>query len=197
MNYQPDRFTALADANVLASALKRNMLLSFAEREIYRLRWSATIMAETERTIVKLLKRKDHHEPEAIAARQCKRMCVAFEDAMVEGYEPLEKAVPFINAKDRHVLAAAIKTGASVIVTDNVRDFPDDLCEPFDIQALSADDFFADVISLSPPHAIAVLRNMREALKNPEISPDRLITLCEGEAMTKTASLMYEYRSNL
>lgn len=197
MNYQPDRFTVLADANVLASALKRNMLLSFAEQEFYRLRWSPTIMAETERTIVKLIKRKDMPDPEAAAKRQCQRMCDAFEDAMVEGFEPLEAAVSGINTKDRHVLAAAVKTCASVIVTDNVADFPEGVCAPFDIRALSADEFFADAISLSPPHAVAVLREMRERLKNPEISPDRLITLCEGEAMTKTASLMHDYRANL
>jgi hypothetical protein len=197
VNYQPDRFTALADANVLASALKRNMLLSFAEREFYRVRWSSVIMTETARTIEKLLNRKGHPDPSAIAERQCNRMCAAFEDAMVEGFEPLEAAVTDINTKDRHVLAAAIKTSASVIVTDNVKDFPEALCGPFDIQALSADEFFADVISLSPPHTIAVLRAMREDLKNPEVSPDRLITLCEGEAMTKTASIMHDYRANL
>lgn len=197
MNYQADRFTALADANVLASALKRNMLLSFARAEFFRVRWSEKIMDETERTIEKLRKRKNDPEPKKGAARQRKNMCIAFEEASVGGFEVLEPTLVGVNQKDRHVLAAAIKTCASVIITDNLKDFPEDYCTTFDIKPLSADSFFADCISLSPPDTMAVLRQMRERLKNPEITPERLITLCEREAMPETASLMLEYKAAL
>ncbi len=193
MNYQADRFTVLVDANILASALKRNILLSFAREEFFRVRWSNKIMAETERTIEKLLRRRKNPEPQKNAARQCKNMCTAFEEASVEGFEVLEQTLESINAKDRHVLAAAIKTCASVIVTDNLKDFPKDYCAPFDIEPLASDSFFADCISLNPSTTIATLRNMRVRLKNPKITPRKLITLCEGEAMIKTASLMHEH----
>lgn len=197
MNYQADRFTALADACVLASALKRNMLLSFAEAEFYRIRWSEKIMDETEHTIEKLLRRKDHPEPKVGAKRQRTNMCAAFEEASVENFEMLEPALDGINQKDRHVLAASIKTGASVIVTDNLKDFPQDYCKQFDIEPLSADTFFADCISLSPSDTMAALRRMREKLKNPEVTAEKLITLCEGEYMLKTASLMHEFKAAL
>jgi len=197
LNYQADRFTALADACVLASALKRNMLLSFAQAEFYRARWSEKILDETERTIEKLLKRKGNPDPKAGAKRQRDNICTAFEDASVEGFEILEPTLVGINDKDQHVLAAAIKTCASVIVTDNLKDFPVDYCAPFDIQPLSADSFFADCISLSPSQTMATLRQMRLRLKKPEYTPEKLITLCEGEAMTKTASLMHEYKASL
>ena len=154
-------------------------------------------MSEAERTIEKLLKRKEAAEPKRGAARQRKNMTTAFEDAAVEGFEILETSLVGINEKDRHVLAAAIKTSASVIVTDNLKDFPSDYCNLFDVTPLSADSFFADCISLSPPMTIATLRQMRERLKNPEITPERLITLCEVEAMPKTASLMLENKASL
>lgn len=35
-----NRFTALIDACALAGALKRNLLLTLAEAEFFRLRWS-------------------------------------------------------------------------------------------------------------------------------------------------------------
>ncbi|NOE36069.1 PIN domain-containing protein [Ruegeria sp. HKCCD7318] len=197
MNYQADRFTALADACVLSSALKRNILLSFAQPEFYRVRWSNKIMDETERTIVKLLQRKEIAEPDKGAKRQRSNMCRAFEEAMVEDFEVLEPSLDGINEKDRHVLAAAIKTCVSVIVTDNLKDFPPEYCAPFDIEPLSADSFFADCISLSPSETMATLRRMRERLKNPEITPEKLVTLCEGEAMLKTASLIHEYKAAL
>lgn len=197
MNHKADRFTALADACVLASALKRNMLLSLAEAEFYRVRWSHKIMDETERTIEKLLRRRGVINPKEGSQRQRTNMCNAFEEASVEGFELLEPALVGINEKDRHVLAAAIKTSASVIITDNLKDFPSEYCALFDIEPLSADTFFADCISLSPSDTMATLRRMRENLKNPEITPEKLITLCEGEAMLKTASLMHDARGAL
>lgn len=192
MTCQADRFTALADACILASALKRNMLLSLAEREFFRVRWSSRILDETETTIAKLLRRKGNHDPEAGAKRQRGNMCRAFAEALVDGFEPLEAALTEINRKDRHVLAAAVKTSASVIVTDNLRDFPKGYCAKFDIEPLSADSFFADCISLSPIETMATLGVMRRRFNNPKITPERLIILCEGEYMTKTASLMNE-----
>ncbi len=197
MNHKADRFTALADACVLASALKRNMLLSLAEAEFYRIRWSEKIMDETERTIEKLLKRRHVHNPKDGAQRQRQNMCRAFEEASVENFELLEPALTGINEKDRHVLAAAIKTSAAVIITDNLKDFPTEYCAKFDVEPLSADSFFADCISLSPSDTMATLRHMREKLKNPEITAEKLITLCEGEAMLKTASLMHESKAAL
>lgn len=137
-------------------------------------------MDETERTIERLQTRKGSKQPKQVAARQREKMRVAFEEAIVESYEVFEPALVGINEKDRHVLAAAIKSCASVIITDNLKDFPEKYCAAFDIKPLSADSFFADCISLSPPATMAVLRKMLERLKNPEISPDRLITLCEG-----------------
>lgn len=197
MNYQADRFTALADACVLASALKRNMLLSFAEAEFYRIRWSKRILDETERAIEKLLKRREIPNPKKVAKLQRARICAAFEDSSVEGFELLEPTLVGINEKDQHVLAAAIKTSASVIVTDNLRDFPTDYCARLDVEPLSADSFFADCISLSPSATMATLRKMRVRLKNPEYTPEKLITLCESQAMTKTASLMHEFKASL
>jgi hypothetical protein len=50
-----------------------------------------------------------------------------------------EKSMP--NPDDRHVLAAAIRAGADVIVTYNLTDFPAETLARFDIEALHPDDF--------------------------------------------------------
>ena len=44
-----NRFTVVADACVLVPPLVRNLLLSLAEAELFRLRWSERIMDEFER----------------------------------------------------------------------------------------------------------------------------------------------------
>ena len=102
-----------------------------------------------------------------------------------------------INAKDRHVLAAAIKTGASVLVTDNLKDFPTSVCEQFEVDPKSADSFVADTIELAPATAMATIRKMRKRPKNPAITADALIVKCEKEAMPKTATLLLEYKAAL
>jgi hypothetical protein len=48
----------------------------------------------------------------------------------VSGYEPLIEGLKLPDPDDRHVLAAAVKAGAQVIVTRNLRDFPAADLEP-------------------------------------------------------------------
>jgi hypothetical protein len=44
-----NRFTAFVDACTLAGALKRNLLLTLAEAQFFRVRWSAPVLDETQR----------------------------------------------------------------------------------------------------------------------------------------------------
>lgn len=50
-------------------------------------------------------------------------MCRSFPDATVAGYELLVDGMTN-DPKDRHVLAAAVRANAEVVVTFNIRDFP-------------------------------------------------------------------------
>jgi len=62
-------------------------------------------------------------------------MCEAVADCLVVGYEPLIEALKLPDPGDRHVLAAAIRCSAQVIVTSSVKDFPALHLEPFNIEA--------------------------------------------------------------
>ena len=70
----------------------------------------------------------------------------AFPDAMVENYEPLIEGLTLPDEKDRHVLAASIKTNANLIITNNLKDFPEEVLSTYSLVAKSADDFLADTI---------------------------------------------------
>ena len=191
-----DRFTALVDANVLAGALTRNMILSLAEDGFFRARWSAEILDETERAIAKMVMGR---VPDAVAhaSEQRRRIERAFPDAEVEGYEPLVAGLTLPDENDRHVLAAAIRTAAAIIVTDNAKDFPDRVLASFDIQRIGTDDFIADVIDLDPVGSVAALRRMRQRFQRPEIDADHLVRRVEAIGLTRTANLLLGELPNL
>src|ERR1700751_3816875 len=92
----------------MASTLKRNLLLTLAEAEFFRVRWSAQILDETERAIARIATTKGHAEATEREARARTAMERAFEDAAVGAFEPLLAACSVLpDPGDAHVLAAA------------------------------------------------------------------------------------------
>lgn len=80
----------------------------------------------------------------------------AFPDAAVDGHEiPIDGMLGMPDPDDRHVVAAALKTRASIIVTDNRTQFPRDVLGPLDLKVKSADEFIADMIGLGAGRAVA------------------------------------------
>lgn len=186
-----NRFTAFVDACVLASALKRDLILSLAQAELYRVRWSPRVIDETEQAIARML--VDRGVPDATerAGRACAAMTRAFDDAMVKGYEAVQRGLPALpDPGDAHVLAAAVKTRADIIVTDNLKDFPAELLEPYGIEPKSADDFVADAIDLHRDTALMAIERMRLRFQRPSKSPQQLASALRREGMLQTADLI-------
>lgn len=50
-------------------------------------------------------------------------------DSLVEGYEDLIPSLSMPDENDRHVLAAAVRGEAQVIVTMNLKDFPSEILQ--------------------------------------------------------------------
>jgi predicted nucleic acid-binding protein len=185
-----NRYTATIDACALTGALPRNMILSLAEAGFFRPRWSSEILAETERAICAILKKRGTADPEDIAKRHCEAIQSAFPEAITTGYEKLISGCELPDQKDRHVLAAAIQARSSVIVTENIRDFPEETIAVFNISVSSVDAFLADVIDLNPPVAIAVLRKMRQRFKKPALDAESLLLKIESAGLSQTANLL-------
>lgn len=186
-----DRFTAVLDANVIAGSLTRNILLSLAEAGLYRPRWSNDILDEFHRFFVR------KYDDQETATRQRTNMETAFPEALVEDYETLIEALELPDKNDRHVLACAIKTKAAVIVTENLKDFPEDILKSHDMTAIGLDDFIADTLDMAGVEAIAALRQMRERFQNPEIDAEELILRIEKLGLTETANILSEYQDLL
>lgn len=108
-------FTAVYDACVLYPAPLRDFLMWLGLSGRFRARWSAHIHDEWQRN---LLKNRPDLTKEQLR-RTASLMDTAIPDGLVHGYEELINGLTLPDPDDRHVLAAAIRCNASVIVTFN------------------------------------------------------------------------------
>lgn len=193
-----NRFTAVIDACVLAAALKRNLVLTLAEAEFFRVRWSDHILEETRIAIGRILRAKGAPDAETRAERAIVAMNLAFEEARVldyAGFIPVSAALP--DHDDAHLIAAALKARAELIVTDNLKHFPPDILEPLNLEARSADTFLADTLALDPGRAVAAVRRMRQRFKKPEKSAEQLLLDMEVAGLTATVDVLRPYVDSL
>jgi hypothetical protein len=111
----------------------------------------------------------------------------AFPDAEVTGYEALVGAMT-CDPKDRHVLAAAVRGHAEVLVTFNTSDFPSYSSEPHDITVSHPDDFLLDQLDLHPGITIAVLKAQAGSYTSPTMTVEDLLGRLAAAAVPKFAS---------
>jgi predicted nucleic acid-binding protein len=164
-------FTALLDANVLYPAYLCDALLRLADAGIYQVRWSEEILHEAERNL------KEKYPPERHASldRRFAAMRKHFPEAMVTGHEALIPAMTNPES-DRHVLAAAIRGRADVIVTSNVKHFPRAACEPYDIDVQRPDDFLCHQYDVrDPEYLMEVLEHWAAQLRKPPLTVEELV----------------------
>jgi hypothetical protein len=156
-----ESIVAVLDACVLVPAPLCDLLLRVASAGMYLLRWTDDILEEVRRTLVNDLGRSDEQARKPIAA-----MRGAFPEALVTGHNQLILSMTN-DPKDRHVLAAAVISHALVIVTNNLRDFPDTALMPFGIEAQSPDQFRTDLAEGDVTLMKLVLTRQANALRNP------------------------------
>ena len=189
-----NRYTALVDACSLVSVWRRNLLLSLAEAEFFRLRWSQSILDETERALAKLHRQRGSTDGVARAQQAITSMTRAFPEAMVDDFSRLlANPVGLPDPNDEHVVAAAVKTQAQAIVTENISDFPADLLGELNLEARTADEFIADTIALEEGLAIPAIRNMRLRLKRPAMDASDLMRSFEAHGLFETASVLSQH----
>jgi predicted nucleic acid-binding protein len=146
-----NQYIVALDACVLLPMPMADTLLRLAEDPAFYLpRWSKETTAEIHRNLQKW------GYTIAQADRRVRAMNAMFEDAEVTGYEPLLEAMKN-DPKDRHVLAAAVRSGAHAIVTDNVKDFPPEFVQPYAIEIITGDDFLLHQFHLDSDGVLAKL----------------------------------------
>lgn len=178
------RFIAVLDACVLYPVPIRDLLLSLAAAELYKPKWSALIQEEWSRNLLA-------NRPDLTAAqleRTSTMMNTAFPDADVEGYDVFIPTLTLPDPNDRHVLAAALRAQADVIVTTNLKDFPAAYIRTFDIEVQHPDEFIGNLIDLNPAKALEAFRRQVARLRNPPMEAAQVLNNLRNSSLLNTAS---------
>lgn len=156
-------FVVVYDACVFHPAPLRDLLIRVARAGLVRARWTERILDECFRSI---LARRPDLTPERLARTRA-LMIQSVPDCIVQDYEQLVGGLGLPDPDDEHVLAAAIKAGAQVIVTANLADFPAEKLAPWNCEAKHPDEFVLNLIDLSPALVTQVITEQAGALRNP------------------------------
>jgi len=181
--------TIVYDACVLYPAALRDLLIRIAMEGLCQARWSDDILDEV---FANLRQARPDLDP-AKLARTRRRMCAAVPDCLVVDYLDLVDSLDLPDHSDRHVLAAAIRAGAEVIVTDNLKDFPDLKLRPHGVVAWSADELVVRVIESAPVQVTEIVERQAADLKNPTCTVEALLQKLRGQGLIRSVALLAGY----
>lgn len=186
-------FTVVYDACVLYPAPLRDFLMWLGLSGRFRARWSAQIHEEWTRNL--LANRPDLTR--AQVERTSALMDRAIPDARVTGHEALINGLNLPDPDDRHVLAAAIRCHASVIVTFNRKDFPAEALAPFGLEAQHPDEFIDNLFDLDPAAVVTAAQQQRQQLKTPLMPVERYLDILLKQGLAQTVKELGAFRQVL
>lgn len=166
---------AVYDACVLYSAPLRDLLIRLGLAGLVQPKWSEQIHDEWMRSV--LATRSEVSSKNLERCRQLMDLHVS--DALVTGFEEHIMLQSLPDPDDRHVLAAAIHSEAEVVVTFNLKDFPESVLAPHSIEAVHPDEFIMRLFEDHPDEVSAALLEQRLALQNPPKTVEEFLSTLE------------------
>lgn len=179
-------FVVVYDACVLYPSTLRDLLIRIARTGLVQAKWTNRILDEV---FDNLREQRPDLDPDLLA-RTRKLMVCAVRDCLVTNYESLESALALPDPDDRHVLAAAIKARAQVIVTNNLKDFPPEHVRQWDIKAKSADDFVLDQIDLDAKVVWGCVQQIADAWRRPPGRPADVLSALERNGLIRSVAAL-------
>lgn len=183
-------YPVVLDACVLYPSFLRDLLIRLGLTGLYQPKWSAIIEDEWQRNL--LADRTDLTQEQV--QRTATLMNKAVPDAMITGFEPLIDSIALPDVDDRHVVAAAVRSHAEIIVTLNLKDFPTPELDTFGIEALHPDDFIMDLFDLNCALVLSAVSTQRSNLRNPPMSVDDYFAALLRQGMAQTVKELNKYR---
>jgi len=177
---------AVLDACVLYPFHLRNVLVQAAFDGLFDARWTDDIHAEWIRNLAA-------NAPNVTADRletTRDRMKEVLPEADVSGYQPLVPSLSLPDPDDRHVLAAAIAGGATLIVSWNIKDFPEASLKPHGAACISPDAFLVDQHARFPDALIDSVARARRNLRTSLPSVDDFIDALARQGLADFVAIL-------
>lgn len=191
MAFEPQ--VAVLDACVLYPFHLRNILVQAAVDRLVEARWTDAIHDEWTRNL-----RAAAPTIPAGRLRVTRRlMNEALPTATVEIYTQHIRDVNLLDPDDRHVVAAAIAAGASVILTWNLRHFPAKELRRFGLRRETPDTFLSALYDNAPAPMIGSLANARRNLTMTRVSPSAFIDILGNQRLVELAKRVKEHVADL
>jgi hypothetical protein len=188
-----DTFTVVFDACVLYPFALRDVLVQLATTDLFRGRRSRDIHDEWMAAVLD----QNPHITRGRLERTRQLMDEHVLDAVVTGYEPLISGITLPDPKDRHVVAAAIRCGAQVIVTKNLRDFPESALGPLGIEAQHPDEFVCCLLDLGAELVCRSVRTCRSYLTSPAMTVEDYLRMLARQDLPATVGELRKHASKL
>jgi len=181
------------DACILYPFHLRNIVVQIAVDRLVDARWSDEIHDEWIRNLVA--------DVPGIPIERLKitrkLMNDSLPNATVTGYRTHLEAVALPDPDDRHVVAAAIAAGASVILTWNLRDFPTKELKKHGLVRQNPDAFLTALYDKAPDLTLASLANARRNLSKTRISAADFVDILKNQKLIQLATRTAKRTSDL
>jgi predicted nucleic acid-binding protein len=180
-------FIAVYDANVLYPNTLRDLLIRIAQLpHLVQAKWTEDILDE----VVDALRKNFPDISAEKSGRLRERMNAAVRDCLVTGYKPLIASLELPDPDDRHILAAAIKAKAQIIVTRNLLDFPAAQLSPWDLKAKSPDSFVRDQIDIDRQAVWACVQQIVDSRTRNPVTIDDVLNQLERDGLVGSATVL-------
>ena len=178
------------DACILYPAPLRDFLMELALTDLVRARWTEDIQTEWMENL--LIKRPDLSRERL--ARTANLMNEYVRDALIKNYQYLIPELELPDSDDRHVLAAAIHSQSSVILTFNLKDFPSNILDRYNITAQHPDRLIVNLFIAHPIEMMQVVSYCHDRLKNPPKTINEYLTTMEKQGLIQTVEMIRSLR---
>ena len=150
----------------------------------YEPRWTEEIHAEWVRNVL-----ADRPDVTSAQLERTRRLMDQIDPkCLVRGYEVHIPTLTLPDEDDRHVLAAAIEAGATVIVTFNLKHFPRRFLTPYGIRPLPPDAFLVSLFGENQPRFLCGIQQHRASLKNPPKTVEEYLATLKEQGLNRIAT---------
>ncbi len=178
-------FIVVYDANVLVGNTQRDLMVRIAQTGLVQAKWTERILDEA---MAAVQKSRPGIAPERLERTRA-LMIAAVPDCLVTGHEPLIEGLRLRDADDRHVLAAAIKADAQVIVTAD-KDFTREDLAPWNVEAKHPDEFVLDQIDINDRVIWGCVQQIANSRKQPPETVEDVLGQLERSGLVHSAAAL-------